>query len=74
MLRIPAAWYFIFIVYRFWARRAKNDTQRIENDRQAKVLDMLFGLFRRLHPGAHAATMAAVVALAASFAIRHSAV
>jgi hypothetical protein len=33
-----AGWYFIFIVYLFSPRRAKKDTERIENDRQAKGL------------------------------------
>jgi hypothetical protein len=39
-----AAWYFIVIVCLFLPRRAKKDTQGIENDRQAKVLYVLYVL------------------------------
>jgi hypothetical protein len=37
-----AAWYFIVIVCLFLPCEAKKDTQGIENDRQAKVVCMLF--------------------------------
>jgi hypothetical protein len=41
-LQPAAAWYFIVIVYVFSPRRAKKHTQGFENDRQAKVLCVLF--------------------------------